>query len=158
MLGAKTIYLAGALAVSALTVAGCSSGGTSSSSQQTLSPTLSSLIAGGSAQAKAQAACNKVIYDDAIVTEATIKACDKGNTVEAHTCQTSGTVYQITISGATVLMMPGKKPAAYGNNNFYAGSFNEMCGDPLDSVETTPPPPMSQAQVRSLFPNGPSSQ
>lgn len=134
----------------ALTLSGCSSSSSSS-------PTTSLVIAPGGSTAVAQAnvTCNKAILADAPITAAELKACNKANMPSPNPCQSGATVYQAYVpGGSTALLKLGSKPVVYSSDNFYTSSITQLCGDPVDPTATPPPAPLTQAQVKALFPNG----
>ena len=145
----RTLIGLGAVAL-ALTLSGCSSSSSSST-------TTSLVIAPGGSTAVAQAnvTCNKAILADAPITAADLKACNKANVPSPNPCQSGATVYQAYVpGGSTALLKLGSKPVVYSSDNFYTSSITQLCGDPVDPTATPTPAPLTQAQVKALFPNG----
>ena len=139
--------------ISGLAVSACGS----SSASNPNGPSVS-LNAGLSATAKADLTCNKAVLADQPITAAQLSACNKLTDPSQNTCSVGSSVYEAVLpGGSTALLRVGAKPVVYGVQDLYESEIDQLCGDPISSGLTPPKAPLTQAQVKALFPNGPSA-
>jgi|NGEPerStandDraft_6_1074524.scaffolds.fasta_scaffold07188_3 hypothetical protein len=149
-----------AVVVFGLTVAACGSGSSSATTQQTITV---QVPGGGQANTmtQANAACNKAIESDKVITTADVKACNIANVPTANPCLSGPPVYEAWVAPDNdALLRVGYKPVVYTAtttdnpnppNEFTTSTITQLCGDPIDPSMTPPPPPLTQAQVHQLF-------
>jgi len=69
--------------------------------------------------------CNQAIASDAVVTQATITACNTANVPTEHKCTTGPSVYEAYIpTGNDAILRLGYKPQVYDSASFFVSELN----------------------------------